>query len=338
MTNHPKPLGVGVVGLGIGEQHAKAFASSDNCELRWLFDILREQAEIIQGRIGAGEIAGSYDEILADDKVDIVAIATLDHMHFEGVQAALEAGKHVFVEKPLCRTEEELQTLKQAWTASGRPHLQSNLVLRQAPVYDWLKSVINEGRLGKIFAFDGDYLYGRLEKIIDGWRGNAPDYSVMEGGGIHMIDLMLWLTGEQPAMASTVGNDIATRGTDFGYNDFMATTFLFPSGLIGRITANFACVHPHHHVVRVFGTEATFIYDDQGPRLHTSRRETAKAEPVDAAPLPVDKGVLIPGFVQSIISGCDPTPAAGREFELIRICATADRSLNSQKVEEILYR
>ena len=56
MTNKPKPLGVGVVGLGIGEQHAKAFAASDNCELRWLFDILRDQAETVRSRLGTGEI------------------------------------------------------------------------------------------------------------------------------------------------------------------------------------------------------------------------------------------------------------------------------------------
>ena len=49
----------------------------------------------------------------------------------------------------------------------------------------------------------------------------------------------------------------------------------------------------HHHVVRVFDTEAAFVRDDKGPRLHTSRRETAKADPVDAAPLPAGKGDVV---------------------------------------------
>ncbi len=328
MTGEADRLGVGVVGLGVGEQHARAFAERRDCEVRWLFDLSEDQAELVRQRIGSGELARSYDQILDDDGVDIVAIATFDHLHFDEVQAALLAGKRVFVEKPLCRTGRELHLLHEAWIAAGRPHLQSNLVLRQAPLYGWLKSAIADGEMGRIYAFDGDYLYGRLDKITGGWRGDVPDYSVMEGGGIHLIDLMMELTGEKPETASTVGTDIATRGTDFGYNDFMATTFEFPSGLVGRITANFGCVHPHQHVVRVFGTEATFIYDDQGPRLLTSREDAAAAEPVEAAALPAGKGVLIPAFVDAIRESRDPAPAAKREFDLISVCAAADDSLH----------
>ena len=53
------------------------------------------------------------------------------------------------------------------------------------------------GVFGRIYAFEGDYLYGRMFKITNGWRRNIPDYSVMTGGGIHLIDLFLWLTGEK---------------------------------------------------------------------------------------------------------------------------------------------
>lgn len=323
MTERDRKLGVGVIGLGVGEQHARTFAALEGCELRWLFDLDPEQASAVRERLGAGEIAGSYEDILQDGAVDIVSIATFDHLHFDQVKAAFEAGKHVFVEKPLCRTAGELDAVKEAWEKAGKPHLWSNLVLRQAPLFQWLKNEIDGGRLGDIYAFDGDYLYGRLEKITKGWRSDVPDYSTMEGGGIHLIDLMIWLCGERPSTAATEGSNIATRETDFGYNDFMATIFRFPSGLVGRITANFGCMHPHQHVVRVFGTKATFIYDDQGPRLLKSRDEGAKAESIDADPLPDGKGVLIPDFVDAILKGRDPAPAAVREFDLISATAAA---------------
>ncbi len=324
MTERDRKLGVGVIGLGVGEQHASTFAALEGCELRWLFDLDPEQAGAVRERLGAGEIAGSYEDILQDGAVDIVSIATFDHLHFDQVKAAFEAGKHVFVEKPLCRTNEELSALKQAWETAGKPHLRSNLVLRQAPVYRWLEQALADGRLGKVYAFDGDYLYGRLEKITEGWRKDVLDYSVIKGGGVHLIDLMLWFLGERPAQVTTHGNRIATDGTDFRYNDFMASTFEFPSGAIGRITANFGCMHRHHHVIRVFGTEATFIYDDQGPRLHETRNEDSAAEMLDLETLPAHKGVLIPDFVDIILKSGDAEAPAKREFDLISVIAAAE--------------
>ena len=326
-----------VVGLGVGEQHAHMYASLDECRVKWLFDISQERAEKVRIRVGQGDIADSFEQILLDPDVSVVSLATYDHLHFDEVIAAFNAGKNVFVEKPLCRSIEELGAIENTWKANGTPHLQSNLVLREAPVYKHLKDIIDSGELGTIYAIDGDYLYGRLHKITEGWRENVPDYSVMEGGGIHMIDLMVWLTGERPETVATVGNNISTRDTSFDYNDFMASTFEFPSGLIGRITANFGSVHRHHHVLRVFGTEATFIYDDMGPRIHRTRDEDARAELLDVETLPNHKGALIPGFIDAILVGTDPAPAAHREFDLISICGAADKALATKKTLEIDY-
>jgi predicted dehydrogenase len=331
-------LRVAVIGLGVGEQHARAFAAAPNAEVAWLYDLEPDKTARIAADLNQGRVADSYDQILADPEVDIVSIATFDHLHYDEVCRALDAGKHVFVEKPLCRTAAEVDDIEARWAKAGNLHLRSNLVLRGAPVYGWLRQAIQAGEFGEIYAFDGDYLYGRMEKITQGWRKDVPDYSVMEGGGVHIIDLMLWLTGETPENVSLRGNKIATRGTGFQYDDFMAATFDFPSGAIGRITANFGCVHPHHHVIRVFGTKATFIYDDQGPRLFRDRRDGATAEKLDLAPLPDGKGVLIPDFIQAIQTAADPMPAAKREFDLIRVIAAADRAHESGSPQPIRTR
>lgn len=337
MMSPDRQIIVGVVGLGVGEQHAHMYAMLNSCQVKWLYDISRKQAETVSKNVGHGEIAKSFEQILSDPDVSVVSLATFDQMHFDEVIAAFKAGKHVFVEKPLCRSFGELHAIKKAWGNAGMPHLQSNLVLREAPIYKHLKKMISAGELGSIYAIDGDYLYGRLHKITDGWRENVPDYSVMEGGGIHMIDLMVWLAGERPGTVATVGNNISTQETSFNYNDFMASTFEFPTGVIGRITANFGSVHRHHHVLRVFGTEGTFIYDDMGPRIHRSRDENAQAEILDIKTLPSHKGALIPGFIDTILSKNDPTSAAHREFDLISICASADKALADKKTVEIEY-
>jgi predicted dehydrogenase len=244
----------------------------------------------------------------------------------------------VFVEKPLCRTEQELRAIKSAWCTGGSArHLASNLVLRAAPLYQWLREAIQAGELGEVYAFDGDYLYGRLHKITSGWRSTEDHYSVMLGGGVHLVDLMLWLTGERPQSVTASGNRISTRNTAFRFNDFMSATYRFPSGLVGRVTANFGSVHRHQHVVRVFGTRATFIYDDRGARLHDSREPESTAVPITFAPLPDSKGVLIPAFVDGISSGREPLLSLERELGTIAACVAADRAAADDAPREITY-
>jgi predicted dehydrogenase len=332
-----RPLGAAVVGLGVGQHHARAYADHPACDLRQIYDIDPAAAARAHTTFESASVAASFDELLSDAQVDIVSIASYDDAHFGQVVAALDAGRHVFVEKPLCRSLDELRATKAAWRRAGDRHLAANLVLRGAALYQWLRAAIAEGELGEIYAVDGDYLYGRVQKITDGWRVNVADYSVMQGGGVHLVDLMLWLTQQRPAAVTAVSNKIATAGTAFRYDDFMAATFQFESGLVGRITANFGCIHPHQHVLRVFGTRATFVYDDRGGRLHTSRDPRVAARPIDLAPHPPSKGALIPDFVESILNTVDARPEAQQEFDLISACLAADRAAADGTLQRIDY-
>jgi predicted dehydrogenase len=327
-------IGAAVVGLGVGEAHARAYVADPRAELRWVYDLERERAERVAAELGA-RVAGSLDEILADDDVAAVSIASFDDAHFAQALAALRAGRHVLVEKPLCRSVDEARELKSAWELAGRPVLASNLVLRAAPLYVWLRAQMDAGALGTPYAIDGDYLYGRLSKITDGWRAVVDEYSVMLGGGVHLVDLMLWLTGQRPVRVSASGNRISTEGTAFRYADFAAATFEFASGLVGRITANFGSVHPHQHVVRVFGTDATFIHDDAGARLHVSRDPDERARQLEEAAEPDSKGALVSELLRAVEAG---DRAAGQhELDVICACAAADRALAGGSIVEVEY-
>lgn len=331
-------IGVAVIGLGVGEKHARAWLATGRCGSIWLYDLDREKAETVAADLGAGKIATSLEEVLESPEIHVVSIASYDDDHFGQVVAALEAGKHVFVEKPICRTVEELQAIKAAWSKhGGKIKLSSNLILRAAPVYQWLKANVDAGEFGEIYSFDGDYLYGRLHKITHGWRKGVDNYSVMLGGGVHLVDLMLWLTGERPSSVCAAGNRICTEDSDFRYDDFVTTILWFPSGLAARITANFGCVHRHQHVVRLFGTDATFIHDDMGPRLHVTRDPEVAASPVTAFTLPKTKGDLIPPFVSAILGDEDLDADTQTIFDAISVCAASDRALRSNSAEEIYY-
>ncbi|MHB8643774.1 MAG: Gfo/Idh/MocA family protein [Gaiellaceae bacterium] len=318
----------GVVGLGVGEAHARAYADA-GCALT-LYDHDATRAEALAAELGA-EAVDSYDDLVAAS--DVVSIASFDDDHFEQARAALRAGRHVFCEKPLCRTVDEVRSLKEA-LAPGLV-LASNLVLRRAPFFAWLHGARAE--LGDVYAFDGDYLYGRLHKLTDGWRKDAVDYSVLLGGGVHLIDLMLWLTGERPVRVSTVGNRISTEGTAFRFLDFGAATFTFRSGLVGRITANFGAVIPHRHVVRMFGTKATAVSDDAGVRLYRSREPEVEPERVPLSPLPPSKGALIADFLAAVGGTRAMDPGADHEFALIDVCAAANRALEEGRDVDIDY-
>ena len=135
----------------------------------------------------------SFNELLSEKYLDMICLATFDNQHFAQVVEGLKAGKHIFVEKPLCQTWDELINIKDVFNNSNCC-LSSNLVLRTSELFNHVGELISKGVLGEIYSFEADYLYGRINKLTNGWRKNVDNYSVMEGGGIHMLDLMINLT------------------------------------------------------------------------------------------------------------------------------------------------
>jgi len=330
-------LKVGVVGLGVGAQHVAGFEADERCEVVAVCDLDPQRLrDAVRERPGLATTQ-DFDELLNGSELDIVSIASYDDAHFEQAVASIGAGKHVFVEKPVCRTSGEARRLSRALAEHPRLVLASNLVLRAAPLYRFAREQAAAGAFGDLYAFDGDYLYGRLEKITAGWRGGVVDYSVMLGGGVHLVDLMVWITGERPTRATATGNRISTAGTKYRYDDFVAATFEFPSGLVGRITANFGSVHAHQHVVRVFGTRATLIYDDAGPRIHRSRDPEVPPEPLDLAALPASKAELIPEFVARVVQGNAERGQERHELDIVSACIAADRALAEGGAVDIEY-
>lgn len=324
------PLRVGVIGLGeVGRRHLAAFAGHPDCEVRAICD-LDPAALRAAGAEAPGAVATERPgQVLAAPDLDALAIASFDAVHGEQVVQALRRGRHAFVEKPLCTDGEELAAI----AAAAREHpdavVASNLVLRGAPLWQRLRGEIAAGDLGEVYAFDGDYLYGRLHKITEGWRGRAPGYSVMLGGGVHLVDLMIWLLGERPVSVSAAGSDVATRGTGFRGHDFVAATFSFASGRVGRVTANFASVHRHQHAVRAFGTRGTVLVDEWGARRYRRRDPGGPAEVLADDPLPDGKSTLVPAFVDAALGRAAADPGLDHELAVVAACLAADESLAS---------
>jgi predicted dehydrogenase len=333
-----KKLRVAVVGLGIGQEHLKAYLQIPTCEIVALSDLNQDRIEAVKLQHGLTCPALTFEEIANNSNIDIVSLASFDSHHASQLQTCLRNRKHVFVEKPFCRSQEELEAIVKL-SRESNCHVRSNLVLRSAPLYLWLKEQIGRGEFGQIYSLDADYLYGRLEKITEGWRKNEIDYSVFAGGAVHMADIMLSLLGERPSHVICAANKIVTKNTEFKYVDFMTTLYRFPSGVISRVNANFGCVHPHQHFIRLYSTKKTFILDDAGPRIFGKRGDNEIAEKLTLPHLQPSKGALIKPFVESILNNEDPHASFKREVDLMSVVLAADLAYKNQgeiKVEYLL--
>lgn len=321
----------------MGEQHIRGFEADARCRVVTIVDQDPAKLAEVAGRHPGRNKALHADAILSDPEINLVSIASYDTDHHQQVVRAIQAGKHVFVEKPLCLYAEELADIRAALRANPQIKLSSNLILRRTPRFIRLREMIRSGELGRPYYLEGDYNYGRLHKITEGWRGQQPFYSVVHGGGIHLLDLLMWLTGERPDEVMAYGTRLATVDTAFRFNDCVATLLRFPSGMLAKVTANFACVMPHTHLVSVYGTKASFQHGPWGATLHRSRLPEVAPEQITDAYPGAAKGDLIPSFVRSIIDGTEADVTAADVLDCMAVSIAIETSVQAGGPVKIQY-
>ena len=320
-------LRAGVIGLGVGEQHILGYQANSRCQVVCLCDVNDEKLREVGSRHPGIPLTTSPRELLENPEVDIVSIASYDDSHRDQIIRALEHGKHVFVEKPLCLTRQEYYEIEAALAERPTLHLSSNLILRRVPRFIELRRRIQRGDLGQIYYLEGDYDYGRLHKLTEGWRGRLTNYSVVHGGAIHLIDLLLWLTGERVCEVFAYGNGISTQGSQFDGNDLVVSVLKFTNGMVAKISANFASVAPHHHRVCVYGSEGTFTQSHVGAAYHWSRDPEAASESVEDSYPGTAKGDMLQTFVQSILDGTRNEVTAREVFDAMNVSLAVSESL-----------
>lgn len=330
-------LRVGIIGLGVGEQHITGYRRHPECRVTSLCDFSKEKIDVARKKYHGVRITDNPNDILEDPNIDIVSIASYDNYHFGQVKKAIKNHKHIFVEKPLCLYEEEARQIRSLLKANPKLKLSSNLILRMSPRFRYLKELIRKNKFGSLFYLEGDYNYGRLHKITDGWRGKIDFYSVVYGGGVHIIDLLLWLTGDKIIEVVSYGNNIATRGSRFRYNDMVVSILKFRSGIVGKMAANFGCVFPHFHNLSVYGTKATFV-NGLGEGLFFDSHDFRKAPKIIKAAYPgLHKGDLIYSFVDSILHGSHPEVTRDDVFNSMSVCFAVEKSLSKNIPVTVQY-
>lgn len=333
----PVKLRVGIIGLGVGEAHIQGYNSHPECEVVALCDFSDEKLKVARDKYKNLKLSSDADEIIEDTEIDVVSIASYDNYHFEQIKKAIANDKHIFVEKPICLYEEE--AIKAREFLDNKPHLKmsSNLILRKVPRFNLLKKKIENGDIGRLFYVEGDYNYGRLHKITQGWRGKIDFYSIVYGGGVHMIDLLLWLTNDKITEVSAYGTNIATKGTDFRYNDTVVSILKFESGMIGKMSANFSCVFPHFHSLSIYGTKATFVNGFENGSWFNSQGADLEHNRISEAYPGTHKGDLIYSFIESILQDTKAEVDKEDVFDSMSVCFAIEKAVKESKPVKVKY-
>ncbi|MBK9292983.1 MAG: Gfo/Idh/MocA family oxidoreductase [Oligoflexia bacterium] len=328
----------GIIGLGVGEAHIAGYQSHPQCKVISVCDFDQKKLVSVARKYPGLNTTQKAEDVLNDPQISVVSIASFDNFHFEQILTALKNGKHVFVEKPFVLFEHEAQQIRKILDANPQLKLSSNLILRRYPRFLELKKLLNQNELGIPYYIEADYLYGRIHKITSGWRSEIPFYSVIYGGGVHMVDLLLWLFDSKVLEVSAFGNKIATKNTAYKFNDMVSSILKFENGLVAKVTANFGCVFPHFHAVSVFGTKGTFKNGFKQGYLFKDR-ESQKAAIKIKTPYPgAAKGDYIYQFVESILgkkkADCIKT---NEVFDAMSVCFAIEKAMQENKVVKVNY-
>lgn len=330
-----KTLKAGVIGLGVGEQHVLTYQSLDGVEVTDVCDIDAEKLREVGDRRDIANRHQDYRRVTENPDIDIVSVCSYDDSHVEHVTSAFQNGKHVFVEKPVALDRPGAEAVLRAQQDSGR-YISSNLVLRSEPRFIELKKMIDAGELGEIVSIEGDYLHEILWKITEGWRGKMDFYCVAYGGGIHLIDLMRWLIGQEVVEICGMSNKILTRGSDYKYDDVTVNLMKFEQGTLGKSMSNFGPQRTKFHSLNVYGTRKTFINDRPHAKLFDG--DQPENEHVIETPYPMHrKGDLLPAFVEAVRAGHEPEVSATDVFRVLDVCLAAWDSIQAQRTIPVSY-
>ena len=247
---------------GWGKNVARVVA--ELAELAWICDIDETRRAEYAERHPRARVTGSFADVLADDEVDAVVIATPVPTHYELARQALESGKHVFVEKPPAMRTEEMEELV-ALAVDGDRVLMPGHLLLYHPGLRVVKELVDTGALGEVAC-----VYGNRQNL-GVIRSNE---NALWSLGVHDLSVILWLLGEEPVEAVAHGMDYLQKGIE----DVVFCFLRFPSGKVAHMHLSWLDPHKMRRMT-VVGREKMVVFDDMELERKVTVYEKAPWEP-----------------------------------------------------------
>jgi predicted dehydrogenase len=257
-------LGVGVYGVGwCASQHITAFQKNPHAEVTWLCgrDEARTRANLQKYEIHlpAARVTTRFEELLDAPDVDIVVIATPNHLHAAEAVAAAGAGKHIVLEKPTGLDTRELAAIRDAVRQAGVTTIVS-FELRYHPFLKLAHWLRESGRLGDIRFARTQYL-SRVTDWYAGWdwvRTRESGRSHLLAAGCHAVDALRWCSGKEATSVSALHTHF-TEGYEWPTS--IAANLTLEGGALGHVTSSTDFMMPYTFEVELMGDRATLRQD-----------------------------------------------------------------------------
>lgn len=325
-------LAVGIIGLGVGLHHYKAYQNNPYTYVKYVCDFDEKKLSKFKKNKDNLKLIKNSDQIFKDDEIKIISIASFDEFHFEQILKGIRYNKHIMVEKPLCLTKDQLKKINRA-NLNKNLIISSNMVLRTNPRFNYIKNAIGSS-IKNIYYMETEYLWGRPKKL-EGWRRNTKNYSIILGASIHMIDLVLYLIKKNPIYVKAIGNKFDTGKKIINSDTFIGLDLIFQNDLIVRINTHAICKHPHFHNIRIFSKDYTYSSDINGFfKISKKSKITINKD----YPFKSNRNLIIDSFISKILKKKNNYFVSFKETnDLMNICFSAIESLKKKKLIKIRY-
>ena len=248
MSEPPPPIRVGVVGLGYwGPNLARNLAAVPGCELAWLCDASTQARAKLEPLFPSARSSDDLQELLGDEELDAVVLATPVPTHAELAVAVVQAGKHCFVEKPLATSAADAERAVVAAAEADRILMVGHL-LEYHPAVARLKQLIDSNELGDLY-----YIYGNRLNLGQ----LRADENALWSLGAHDVSVVLHLIGEEPVECLAHGASFVRDGVQ----DVVFCYLRFPSGIVAHLHLSWLDPHKERRIT-VVGARRMATFDD----------------------------------------------------------------------------
>lgn len=257
------PYNIAVVGTGyIGGEHIKAIATHPTAQLHTICSTPRSEAtaQKLKEEYGAITCTTQFESVLGTNDIDIVYLCTPNSQHVAQAIQTLEAGKHLFVEKPLAVTVEECKKI----TETAKKSLTKVMVghgARFSNIFETIHHLVHTGTLGEACFVEGDYVHN-LKPFLplpghDWWMDPEKEGQLpIIGGACHPIDLMRWVAGEIVEVSAYGVNKNIPNAP---WYDTVISNFKFESGAVGKCLVSCGAEIPYDLNFSFHGTKGSIV-------------------------------------------------------------------------------
>jgi predicted dehydrogenase len=244
-------LQVGVVGYGYwGPNVARNFEETPGARVVAVSDLRPERLAPVRSRFPHAGVTTDFRELLADPEVDAVVIATPVSTHYSLALAALQAGKHVLVEKPLASSSQQARELIETAERLGRTLMVDHTFVYTGAVQK-IKELVGSGRLGRLYYYDSVRINLGLFQ---------HDISVMWDLAVHDLAIMDYVLDREPRAAAAIGvAHVPGQPVNMGY-----LTCFFDDDLIAHLHVNWLAPVKVRRTL-ISGDRQMIVYDDVEP-------------------------------------------------------------------------